>query len=81
VSDHYTFFEAGIPIVYPFAGYIAEYHGPGDTADKIDVRRVAASSRLVARLVRLLVEHSGPIRLDPAIKDAPPPDPFERPES
>jgi hypothetical protein len=81
VSDHYTFFEAGIPIVYPFAGYIAEYHGPGDTADKIDVRRVAASSRLVARLVRLLAEHPGPIRLDPAIKDAPPPDPFERPES
>ncbi len=81
VSDHYTFFEAGIPVVYPFAGYIAEYHGPQDTADKIDVRRVAASSRLVARLARLLAERPETIRLDPAIKEAPPPDPFERPES
>ncbi len=81
VSDHYTFFEAGIPIVYPFAGYIAEYHGPGDTPDKIDVRRVASSARFVARLARAIAEHAGPLRLDPAIKDAPPPDPFERPES
>jgi aminopeptidase YwaD len=81
VSDHYTFFEAGIPIVYPFAGYIEDYHRPGDTVDKIDLRLVATSARFVARLVRLLAEHPGPIRLDPAIEVAPPPDPFERPAS
>jgi hypothetical protein len=80
VSDHYTFFEAGIPFVYPFAGYIADYHRPGDTPDRIDLPRVARSARFVARLVRSIAEHAEPIRLDPRIKDAPPPDPFERPD-
>ncbi len=80
ISDHYTFFEAGIPIVYPFAGYIGDYHEPGDTPDKLDVRRIARSAVFVARLARLLAERPGPIRLDPSIREAPPPDPFDRPD-
>jgi hypothetical protein len=81
VSDHYSFFEAGIPIVYPFAGYSEDYHQPGDTVDKIDLRLAATSARFVARLVRLLAEHEAPIRLDPSIETAPPPDRFDRPDS
>jgi len=78
VSDHYTFFEAGIPIVYPFAGYISDYHRPADNRDKLDMGRIARSALFVTRLVRLLAEHPGPIRIDPSIEVAPPPDPFER---
>ncbi len=81
ISDHASFHEAGVPIVYPFSGYHADYHGPGDTPDKVSPARVARASRYVARLVRLLAQHEGAIRLDPSIRDAPPPDPFEMPYS
>ncbi len=80
VGDHYSFAEAGLPVVFAFSGYYDEYHGPGDTAEKIDVARVARTARLVARLARLLAERPEPIRLDPSIREAPRPDPFERPE-
>lgn len=80
VGDHYSFAEAGLPVVFVFSGYYDEYHGVGDTADRIDVSRIARTAHLVARLARLLAEHPAPIRLDPSIREAPKPDPFERPE-
>jgi hypothetical protein len=79
VSDHFTFAEAGIPIVYPFSGYHGDYHGSGDTAEKVNLSRLVRSAGFVARLGRLLVERAESIRLDPAIQSPPPPDPFERP--
>jgi hypothetical protein len=80
VSDHYSFFEAGFPVVYPFAGYISDYHQTGDTADKVSVARVVRAARFLAEFACGLGSLPGPIRLDPTIQAAPPPDPFERPE-
>ncbi len=79
VSDHATFFDAGIPVVYPFSGYHDDYHKPTDTPDRVSAERIARAARYVARLVRLLAEHEGAIRLDPSIREAPPPDPFPTP--
>jgi hypothetical protein len=79
VSDHAAFARVGVPIVYPFSGYHADYHAPGDTPGKVLPDRVARAARFVERLVRRLAESDGPIRLDPAIRVAPAPDPFETP--
>lgn len=79
VSDHASFADAGLPIVYPFSGYHADYHAPTDTPDKVSPARVARAARYVARLVRGLAAHDGPIRLDPEIREAPAADPFDMP--
>ena len=79
VSDHAALFDAGIPVVYPFSGYHDDYHRTTDTPDKVSTERIARAARYVARLVRLLAEHGGTIRLDPSIRVAPPPDPFATP--
>lgn len=79
VSDHASFSEAGIPIVYPFSGYHADYHGPADSPDKVSPARIARAARFVARLVRGLASTERPIRLDPEIHEAPAPDPFDTP--
>lgn len=79
ISDHHTFAEAGVPIVYPFSGYHDDYHGAGDTPDKVSPERVARAARFLVKLVTGLAGHDGPIRLDPSIHEAPAPDPFETP--
>jgi Zn-dependent M28 family amino/carboxypeptidase len=79
VSDHASFSDAGMPIVYPFSGYHTDYHAPADTPEKVSPARIARAARFVARLVRGLAAHEGPIRLDPTIREAPQPDPFDMP--
>jgi hypothetical protein len=51
-SDQATFIEMGIPGVQLFTGPHADYHRPGDTADKVD----AAGMTKVAALAREAVE-------------------------
>lgn len=79
VSDHYTFSQAGIPILYPFSGYHTDYHQAGDVPEKLIPGRLVRSGTYVSTLARLLAEHASTIRLDPKIKEPPPADPFERP--
>ncbi|GAB3202758.1 hypothetical protein ABID22_001049 [Pontibacter aydingkolensis] len=45
-SDHYNFAKHGIPIIFYFNGVHADYHQPGDEADKI----IYESAEKVARL-------------------------------
>ena len=35
-SDHQSFYEAGVPVLFFFTGMHAEYHRPSDKSDKID---------------------------------------------
>ncbi len=79
VSDHHTFAEAGVPIVYPFSGYHDDYHGAGDIPDRVSPERVARAARFLVRLVKNLASRKDAIRIDPAIREAPAPDPFETP--
>ena len=46
-SDHYNFARKGVPILFFFNGVHAEYHRPGDSAEKIDAEKEA-------RIVKLL---------------------------
>src|SRR5207302_11372944 len=40
-SDHYSFYAKGIPVIFYWTGYHADYLRPSDTADKINVAGMA----------------------------------------
>lgn len=44
-SDHYPFFERGIPFIYPFTGFHDDYHRPSDDADRIQAEGVERISK------------------------------------
>ncbi|MEM1055017.1 MAG: M28 family peptidase [Bacteroidota bacterium] len=46
-SDHWNFGKQGIPFIFYFTGTHEDYHGVGDSADKIDYERLARISRLI----------------------------------
>jgi hypothetical protein len=46
-SDHYNFARKGVPILFYFDGVHADYHRPGDTADKINYDLMAKRAQLV----------------------------------
>ncbi|HLF95359.1 MAG TPA: M28 family peptidase [Planctomycetota bacterium] len=51
-SDHTSFQMKSIPAVHFFTGSHADYHKPGDTADKINVEGMGKVATLVETLVR-----------------------------
>ena len=46
-SDHYNFARNGVPILFFFNGTHADYHGPGDSPDKIDAEKASRIVKLV----------------------------------
>ncbi len=46
-SDHFNYAVNGIPISFWFDGVHEDYHGPGDTADKIDYARMEKITRTI----------------------------------
>lgn len=46
-SDHYMFAQHKIPIIFYFNGVHADYHGAGDTVDKISYPMLAKRAQLV----------------------------------
>lgn len=46
-SDHYNYARKGIPIIFFFDGVHEDYHGAGDTADKIDYQKMEKVTRTV----------------------------------
>lgn len=46
-SDHWNFGKHNIPFIFYFTGTHDDYHGVGDTPDKIDYERLERISRLV----------------------------------
>ncbi len=46
-SDHYNFAKHNIPVIFYFSGVHEDYHGPGDTPDKILYPKMAEIGRLV----------------------------------
>jgi len=52
-SDHFSFFQQGIPVIFFFDGLHEDFHKPSDDADRIDYERM----RLVAQLsCELIIE-------------------------
>jgi Zn-dependent M28 family amino/carboxypeptidase len=46
-SDHINYARKGIPIIFFFSGVHEDYHGVGDTADKIDYEKMEKVARTV----------------------------------
>lgn len=46
-SDHYNYARKGIPIIFFFSGTHEDYHGAGDTADKIDYEKMEKLTRTI----------------------------------
>jgi len=46
-SDHINYARKGIPIVFFFDGVHEDYHGRGDSADKIDYQKMESVTRTV----------------------------------
>jgi Zn-dependent M28 family amino/carboxypeptidase len=60
-SDHYNFAKNGIPIVFFFDGFHADYHKPSDTVDKILFNRMTKIDQLIYDLGWKLSNISQPL--------------------
>jgi hypothetical protein len=49
-SDHSRFYAGGVPVLFFHTGTHADYHRPGDTADKLDAAGMARVAALGARV-------------------------------
>lgn len=61
-SDHGPFHAAGVPFLYFGVEDHADYHGPGDTADKIKPAFYGEAARLVVRTAAALDRQLGAIK-------------------
>ena len=55
-SDHTSFSARGVPALFLFTGAHADYHRPGDTADKIDFGGIEKVARFTFRVARALAD-------------------------
>jgi len=70
-SDHINYARKGIPIIFFFDGEHEDYHGAGDTADKIDYEKMEKITRTVYmtgweianRPLRLKVDKPLPVQI------------------
>jgi len=60
-SDQRVFIERGVPAVQIFTGPHADYHRPGDTADKVDTAGLVKVATLVKEGVAYLAERPTPL--------------------
>src|SRR5512138_435649 len=70
-SDQTSFLARGVPVLFFFTGAHADYHRPGDTADKIEPGGIAQVAALALRVVREAADR--PDRLEVVRTAAPPP--------
>jgi hypothetical protein len=57
-SDHTSFYRAGVPVLFFHTGSHADYHRPGDTADKLETAGMARVAAVGAQIAERLA--SGP---------------------
>ena len=63
-SDHVSFLNAGIPAIHLFSGVHADYHRPGDSADKLDTAGMSDIALWVEEAMVYLAERSDPLRVN-----------------
>ena len=63
-SDHYNFAKKGIPSIFFFNGVHKDYHGPNDTADKIEYDLLAMRTKLAFTLAWELANRENKIVVD-----------------
>lgn len=55
-GDHVVFEALGVPVLFFTCGLFKDYHGPGDTADKVDYDDLLRSMQVARDTVRLLAD-------------------------
>jgi len=55
-SDQTSFIEAGVPAVQLFSGAHADFHRPGDTADRIDAAGLVTTAQVLKEMATYLAE-------------------------
>ncbi len=60
-SDQKSYADAGVPAVQLFTGANADYHGPGDTPDKIDGDGLVKVAAVAREIVSYLAERPQPL--------------------
>jgi hypothetical protein len=63
-SDHYNFAKKGIPSIFFFNGVHEDYHGPNDTADRIEYDLLALRTKLAFTLAWELANREKKIVVD-----------------
>jgi hypothetical protein len=63
-SDHYNFAKKGIPSIFFFNGVHEDYHGPNDTADKIEYDLLTMRAKLAFSLAWELANRENKIVVD-----------------
>lgn len=71
-SDHSPFYAAKMPVLFAFTGAHADYHKPGDTADKIDAAGILKVVSFLTPIVDGVVNAPERIAFTP-VKDEKPP--------
>nr|MBA2378827.1 M28 family peptidase [Blastocatellia bacterium] len=69
-SDHFHYAVNGIPVAFWFTGVHADYHQPGDTADKIDYQKMEK----IARTIFLTMWKLAELKERPAVDKTLPPE-------
>lgn len=59
-SDHQSFYNRNIPVLFFFTGLHSDYHRPTDTADKINIEGMARITELTATVVSELAVSQSP---------------------
>ena len=70
-SDHGPFYAAKIPVLFLFTGAHADYHKPGDTADKIDAGGIVRVVSFVAPVIEGMADAPERIAFTPVKDEAP----------
>jgi aminopeptidase N len=70
-SDQTSFIEAGVPAIQLFSGAHPDYHGPGDTPDRIDAAGLVKTARVLRAITARLATRSEVLHATPARRTAP----------
>lgn len=63
-SDHINYARKGIPIIFFFDGTHEDYHGAGDTADKIDYQKMEKVTRTIYMTVWEIASRPAKLKVD-----------------
>jgi len=63
-SDHYNFAKKGIPAIFYFNGTHENYHGVGDTPEKINFSAMQKRVQLIFLTAMQLVQREAPLHID-----------------
>lgn len=55
-SDHFSFYQAGVPVLAPFTGLHADYHRASDDAPKVNVEGIVQVARLSYGVAQLAAD-------------------------